>query len=203
MTAGPPAELATVERLLSLAHGERPAFTLPGEQLVARITDRELVLEPHDPIRCFLTAEPIPLTVPGVTTMAWARGSMVARFVPSRTAVGADWPSAYSALPAASERAVMDYDRLPGPLLVRPPRPGDRIQPLGMCGRRKLQDIFTDQKLPRAARRRVPVVLAGDTVVWVAGCCVSEAVKVTPDTRQALELVWERAGSAPRSSSHG
>jgi tRNA(Ile)-lysidine synthase len=203
MTAGPPAELATVERLLSLAHGERPGFTLPGEQLVARITDRELVLEPHDPIRGFLAAESIPLTVPGVTTMAWARGSMAARFLPSRTAVGADRPSTYPAQPTASERAVMDYDRLPGPLLVRPPRPGDRIQPLGMCGRRKLQDIFTAQKLPRATRRRVPVVVAGDTIVWVAGCCVSEAVKVTPETRQAVELVWERGGSVPPSGTHG
>src|SRR5207248_9884392 len=33
---GPPPELATVERLLALAHGERPGFTLPGGRIAAR-----------------------------------------------------------------------------------------------------------------------------------------------------------------------
>jgi tRNA(Ile)-lysidine synthase len=191
---GPPAELATVERLLSLARGERPGFMLPGHRLMARITDRELVLEPHDPIRCFVEAEPIPLAIPGVTTLGWSDGTIVARIIPSRTEGSADCRSPYSLLPTPAGEALIDCDRLDGSLTVRPPRSGDRIQPLGMTGRRKLQDIFTDQKLSRAARRRVPVVIAGDTIVWVAGCCVSEAAKVTPRTRQAVGLVWERGG---------
>jgi len=91
-------------------------------------------------------------------------------------------------------QALLDRARLTGPLMVRPPRPGDRIQPLGMAGHRKLQDLFTDRKVPRGARRRLPVVCDAEKMVWVAGHCVSEAVKVTPETTTALLLVWEDSG---------
>jgi tRNA(Ile)-lysidine synthase len=57
-----------------------------------------------------------------------------------------------------------------------------------MPGRRKLQDLMTDRKVPRAVRRRLPVVFDAEKVVWVAGCCVSESVKVTAGTTQALLL---------------
>jgi len=54
-------------------------------------------------------------------------------------------------------------------LVVRSWKPGDRIRPSGMRGSRKLQDIFTDNKLPRDERRRVPVLEADGEIVWVAG----------------------------------
>src|SRR5207245_10021240 len=48
---------------------------------------------------------------------------------------------------------VVDADRLGGPLTVRNWRPGDWFCPSGMKGhRKKLQDFFVDQKIPRARR---------------------------------------------------
>jgi tRNA(Ile)-lysidine synthase len=52
---------------------------------------------------------------------------------------------------------------------VRPYQPGDRIRPLGGEGTRKLQDIFTDRKIPREQRKRIPVILCRGEIIWLPG----------------------------------
>ncbi|MDP2318422.1 MAG: tRNA lysidine(34) synthetase TilS [Acidobacteriota bacterium] len=75
---------------------------------------------------------------------------------------------------------VVDADRLIPPLTVRGRRPGDRVRPHGLGGRKKLQDLFVDRKVPRAERDRVPVVVdARGRVVWVVGHALDEAFRVT------------------------
>lgn len=53
-----------------------------------------------------------------------------------------------------------------GPAVVRTRRPGDRIQPAGMSGRKKLKDFFIDHRVPRAQRGRIPLLLAGGRIAW-------------------------------------
>ena len=65
--------------------------------------------------------------------------------------------------------AAFDIDRLPGMLGVRSRRPGDRFHPEGMMGRKRLQDFFTDTRVPRWRRDRVPLLVAGGDVLWVIG----------------------------------
>lgn len=55
------------------------------------------------------------------------------------------------------------------PIEVRAYQPGDRIQPLGSEGSRKLQDIFTDCKVPREQRKRIPVVVCRGEIIWLPG----------------------------------
>ncbi len=57
---------------------------------------------------------------------------------------------------------------------VRAWRDGDRMRPVGLAGTKTLQDLFTDRKVPRALRRSLPVVCAGDEVVWVAGVALDD-----------------------------
>ena len=65
------------------------------------------------------------------------------------------------------------------PLVVRNRRPGDRLQPLGGPGRRKLQDLFVDRKIPRDARDRVPVITdANGRILWVPGVAMAEQCRV-------------------------
>lgn len=59
-------------------------------------------------------------------------------------------------------------------LLARSWRPGDRMRPRGLNGSRKLQDIFVDAKIPANQRRRLPVVCAGDTIIWIPGVAIAE-----------------------------
>ena len=67
-------------------------------------------------------------------------------------------------------------------------REGDRIRPLGMDGTKTLQDLFTDNKVPRSLRHQLPVVAAGDRVAWVAGVAVSEDFRLAPETRAAVVI---------------
>jgi tRNA(Ile)-lysidine synthase len=80
-------------------------------------------------------------------------------------------------------------------LSVRSRRPGDWIRPLGLRGRKKLQDVLVDRKVPRGERDRVPVVVAADgRVLWVAGHVVSHDARVTDSTRSMVVLKLIRNG---------
>ena len=78
--------------------------------------------------------------------------------------------------PAAQERAALTAWVLPGPLVVRPWAPGERLRPLGGVGRRLLVRCFQDVRVPRSRRAEWPVLSGPDGVVWVPGVCRSDAL---------------------------
>jgi tRNA(Ile)-lysidine synthase len=55
------------------------------------------------------------------------------------------------------------------PLTVRSRKPGDRMEPYGLKGTKKIQDIFVDDKVPEEERDGVPLLVCGDEVVWIPG----------------------------------
>ena len=73
---------------------------------------------------------------------------------------------------------------------MRPWRAGDRMRPLGLGGRRTLQDLFTDRKVPREARPAVPVVVAEGEIAWVPGVAAGERFVATPATTHRVTLRW-------------
>jgi tRNA(Ile)-lysidine synthetase-like protein len=178
-----------VERLFALLEGKKPGFPLPGGRVVARVTGQSLIFDQPPSRAAFLEVEALPMTVPGVTPLPWTRGFITARLLAEGG--GATGQSlAAATLPLPGHQALIDLDRVSGALRVRPLRPGDRIQPLGMPGHRKLQDLLTDRKVPVAVRRQLPVVCDEEKILWVAGYCVSDTVKLTPATRSALRMDW-------------
>jgi tRNA(Ile)-lysidine synthase len=76
-----------------------------------------------------------------------------------------------------------------GPLVVRSRRRGDVFRPVGLGGRKKLQDYFVDRKVARTARDRVPIV-ADETgrIVWVAGYGLDEGFLVRNPSEGVLLL---------------
>ena len=70
-------------------------------------------------------------------------------------------------------------------------RAGDRVRLLG-GGTKKLSDIFTDQKVPRALRGRVPVLTCGEEIVWVAGVVPSAACAIGPNRARALTIQYRK-----------
>ena len=92
-------------------------------------------------------------------------------------------------LPGEQNEAVIDAGRLAGPLSVRNRRPGDAFRPLGLRGRKKLQDVFVDAKIDRFAREIAPVIIdAAGRIVWVAGHALAEEFKVTDATKDVVIL---------------
>jgi tRNA(Ile)-lysidine synthase len=84
--------------------------------------------------------------------------------------------------------AYFEFDRTGDKLTVRPRRPGDRFQPLGMDRPKKLNEFMIDSKIPRAWRRQVPLVCSPERIIWVVGWRIDERVKVTGNTRNVLRL---------------
>jgi tRNA(Ile)-lysidine synthase len=74
------------------------------------------------------------------------------------------------------------------PLTVRAARPGDRMAPLGLQGTKKLQDIFTDAKVPREQRRLIPVVECRGEIVWLPGYRVARGWEVPAARSRSLLL---------------
>lgn len=83
-------------------------------------------------------------------------------------------------------------DHLAGGLCVRAPRAGDRLQPFGFAGHRKLSDLMREKRVALAARRHVLVVADREGPVWVVGLAQDERTRVLPATRQAVTIIVER-----------
>src|SRR5262249_15175252 len=139
----------------------------------------------------FQAWEPVRLSVPGIVSLPWAVGTLTASLVKRQGKETSD-SAPVDLLPLPPHEALLDIITLSEPLVARPPRPGDRIQPLGMTGHRRLQDLLTDRKVQVRERRCLPVVCDAEKIVWVAGHCVSERVKVTEATTAAVRLVWNQ-----------
>lgn len=84
--------------------------------------------------------------------------------------------------------ACFDYEKTGKNIHVRRRLPGDQFQPLGMEQPKKLNVFMIDARIPRTWRHRIPVVCAGNRIIWVAGQRIDERVKVTPDTKKILKL---------------
>ncbi|MGA1875418.1 MAG: tRNA lysidine(34) synthetase TilS [bacterium] len=82
--------------------------------------------------------------------------------------------------------ALLDFDTLPFPLHVRNREPGDRFQPLGFHGTKKLKDFFIDAKVPVEERNRIPVIASGRQIVWVVGMRIADPFKITEKTKKIL-----------------
>jgi tRNA(Ile)-lysidine synthase len=91
--------------------------------------------------------------------------------VPGRARFG-DWE--VEAARGEAGETVLSADQLGRAATVRSWADGDRMRPAGLGGTKSLQDLFTDRKVPRALRRRLPVVEAGGEIVWVAGVAAVE-----------------------------
>ena len=84
--------------------------------------------------------------------------------------------------------AWFDADALRFPLTVRSRKAGDRIRPFGGAGRRKVQDVLVDAKVPRALRDCLPLVLQGEEVIWVPGVIRGEAAPIRSSTKRVLRI---------------
>ncbi len=94
--------------------------------------------------------------------------------------------------PAGPEVATLDAAALGPSLTVRAWREGDRMRPLGLGGSKSLQDLFTDRHIPRSLRRALPVVVAGETIAWVAGVAVGEEFRLGEESGEAAVLSARR-----------
>ncbi len=89
-----------------------------------------------------------------------------------------------------ANRACFDLDITPLPWLVRNFRPGDRIIPIGMTGRKKVKDIFIDNKVPMSERKMIPLLFCEGELIWIAGLRRAEKGRVWNGTATVLHVTY-------------
>ena len=150
---------------------------------------------------------PLPIAVPGSTHLPGTDWQIMAQFIDRDNFPGAALNSAER--PGDRWQAFLDADvavnndrKGGGELILRPRRPEDRFQPLGMRGHsQRLQTFMINAKVPAVHRDRVPLLVAGERILWVCGWREDERAKVTESTRRILWLRFaadmQATGSTP------
>jgi tRNA(Ile)-lysidine synthase len=86
------------------------------------------------------------------------------------------------------ETVQLDAGNMTFPLKVRARTAGDCFYPLGLGKKKKLQDFFVDEKIPREKRDNIPIVVSGNDIVWIAGHRADERFRVNEGTERFLRL---------------
>jgi len=121
-------------------------------------------------------------------TLGWRWGEWKFAGMVGKCRVGAGRPIN---MPPGAE--LFDADVVGKKIVLRHWRPGDRFQPIGMKTSVKLQNLFTNAKVPATEkRRRVLACTADGEIFWVEGLRVGERAKIRPETRRFLRWQWRR-----------
>ncbi len=177
---------AQVDATLRFLQRGRPGvLALPGGQLELSAGQGVLSSRPRRPSGpASFGSWQYRLGVPGELTVPEAGIRIRALRSPIETAV-----------PPAAQAAILVLPAPGDDLVVRAWQPGDRMRLPGGSGRKKVQDVFVDRKVPRAQRHLVPIVTAADgRILWVIGHAVAGGFGVTEATKSVVVLSFEPLG---------
>lgn len=86
---------------------------------------------------------------------------------------------------------LLNVDLSAGELKVRPWQQGDKINPVGFSGTKKVSDILNEIKVPAHLKKNYPVVIYNNEIAWIPGYRIAEKFKVTDINVNAVYLKWE------------
>jgi tRNA(Ile)-lysidine synthase len=85
--------------------------------------------------------------------------------------------------------ACFDMAKLEMPLSVRSRMPGDRMEPFGLKGSKKVKDMFIDEKIPVSIRETIPhLVDAKGRILWIPGIRQSRHAAVSEQTERLFVM---------------
>lgn len=90
---------------------------------------------------------------------------------------------------------IADADKLPLPLKIRKWQPGDWMIPLGMHGKKKISDMFTDLHVPVTEKQNALVAeLDGRHVAALLCRRIDDSIKITKGTTRVIRLEMKQDG---------
>ena len=96
-----------------------------------------------------------------------------------------------SALPKSNPKsAVLSFEKLIFPLMLRSWKAGDKFIPLGMKGSKKISDFLTDQKLSIPQKNKTLVLESDGKICWVAGFRIDDRFKYQPKDQTVFIMEW-------------
>lgn len=84
--------------------------------------------------------------------------------------------------------AQLDLEKLKFPLQIRKPVTGDYFYPLGLGGRKKLSDFFTDEKFTAIQKLNTWLLLSDGEIAWVIGYRPDDRFKITAETKTVMKI---------------
>ena len=81
-----------------------------------------------------------------------------------------------------------DADKIKFPLTIRPRKEGDFFYPFGLGRKKKIQDFFVDEKIPRDERDLVPIIESEGNIVCIAGYRLDDRYKIDDNTKKCLQI---------------
>jgi len=100
----------------------------------------------------------------------------------------------YENLGSKSKSSAFDYELIQNQgenLYLRNRREGDRIDPIGMKGTKKIKDLFIDKKVPADIRWKIPLLCIDEQVIWVVGYHKSRRFQLTENTKNVLVVSFD------------
>lgn len=85
----------------------------------------------------------------------------------------------------------LDYDLLTGKLSLRNRRSGDRFNPFGMKGSKKIKDYFVDKKVSSDDRSKVLFLMNDDEIACVVGYDIADKYRASSKTKNYLNVIME------------
>ncbi len=167
--------------LLGFDPAQLPALRALGDAQ----TGKKLIGSHHTVYRDrdFFNFSSLPLSPTSVASLSTNEGAIAEPIALSWCRLQQDGNVAMS---ANKDEAFLDGAVATLPFALRRWQEGDRFQPLGMRGSRKVSDFLTDLKLSPVEKGRTLVLLSQGEICWVVGQRISERFKVRPESK----VVW-------------
>lgn len=134
------------------------------------------------------------------TTVPEAMGTLVVTRLPTETAT-----SLYPGLQISQQgwMQLVDSSTLPGGILIRNRRAGDRFRPWNAPGERKLKKWFIDQEIPVQERYQLPLLADAENILWVIGQRTANQLLAAGCGDDILLFAWETNKATNRDDPRG
>ena len=88
--------------------------------------------------------------------------------------------------------AMLDYDLLKFPLMLRKWRQGDSFVPFGMKKEKKLSDYFTSNKYSLLDKENQWILCSEDKILWIVGERIDDRFRISNKTKNILKIEIEK-----------
>ena len=84
-----------------------------------------------------------------------------------------------------------NFSKLNFPLKLRKWKKGDKIQPLGMKGSKKISDVLIDFKISILEKENIYVLESNNDIVWIVGVLISDKYKLHKNSSICYKFSYE------------
>jgi tRNA(Ile)-lysidine synthase len=174
-TLGSPLDYKLLSQFASqIATTEKGALTSPGGIVHMDWNSKYIGLRRSEPLPPFRETFEFPGSVES-DRLGWNLTGRIQRYSPEPNT-------------RRSRNIQISLKKIRRPLYFRSSLPGDRMQPIGFIGHRKLSDLCAESGLSIEARRRLPIVCDFLGPFWAPGVCMDSRTNPDPDESEVLAL---------------